>query len=192
MAMRARGKAALERERQLQSEKRELEEAIKQVERKKQVWAQEAQIAHDNAGRFREHQSVMSTHSLKTADLSTLKAASVTDYAHTRFHNAAPYVQRQFEEEVEKLKGAAFDKAKEEQTRKGIAKAQKENRNMHNEAAAKARGKEALQKVVSERDKRVFELEMKRLQVKEGMIKIKEARKGEEHVSSVMQERKDK
>jgi len=63
---------------------------------------------------------------------------------------------------------------------------------MHNEATAKARGKEAMQKVVSERDKRVFELEMKRLQVKEGMIKIKETRKGEEHVSSVMQERKEK
>lgn len=49
-----------------------------------------------------------------------------------------------------------------------------------------------MQKIVSERDKRVFELEMKRLQVKEGMHKIKEARKGEEHVSTVMQERKDK
>lgn len=53
VAVRTRGKAALERERQLQAEKRELEEAL--VERKKQVWAQEALIAHDNAGRFREH-----------------------------------------------------------------------------------------------------------------------------------------
>ena len=55
VAVRTRGKAALERERQLQAEKRELEEALRQVERKKQVWAQEALIAHDNAGRFREH-----------------------------------------------------------------------------------------------------------------------------------------
>lgn len=52
--MRSRGKHALERERQLVQEKRELEEAIKQIERKKTVIAQEARLAHENASKYRE------------------------------------------------------------------------------------------------------------------------------------------
>jgi hypothetical protein len=38
----------------LMQEKAELEEQIKQIERKKIVWEQENRIAHDNASKFRE------------------------------------------------------------------------------------------------------------------------------------------
>ena len=79
-------------------EKRELEEAIKQIERKKTVIAQEARLAHENASKYREeqHQSsqmMMTSKMSVAAEMSTLKAASHSDYSNTRFHNA-PFVHK--------------------------------------------------------------------------------------------------
>lgn len=46
---RGRGREAIERERRLQEEKREIEEAIKQIERKRMVATQEQNIAREAA-----------------------------------------------------------------------------------------------------------------------------------------------
>ena len=68
------------------------------------------------------------------AEISTLKSVSHVDYTNTRFHNALVVKGDQFvQSEVEKLKKGAFDKAKEEQTKKSIMKAQKENLNRINQ-----------------------------------------------------------
>ena len=53
-ARRARGAEAYQRERQLMFEKRELEEEMKKIERKKDVHFLEKQKAHINALNFRE------------------------------------------------------------------------------------------------------------------------------------------
>ena len=45
----SRGKQALDKERSLMQEKRDLEEAITQIDRKKKVFAQESMIAHEIA-----------------------------------------------------------------------------------------------------------------------------------------------
>ena len=76
------------------------------------------------------------------AEISTLKSVSHVDYTNTRFHNAAVVVKGdQFvQNELEKLKKGAFDKAKEEQTKKSIMKAQKENLNRINTQKAQERG----------------------------------------------------
>jgi hypothetical protein len=67
------------------------------------------------------------------AEISTIKSVSHVDYTNTRFHNALVIKGDQFvKSEVEKLKKGAFDKAKEEQTKKSIMKAQKENLNRIN------------------------------------------------------------
>ncbi len=53
---------------------------------------------------------------------------SHVDYTNTRFHNAVVVKNDQYlQNELEKLKKGAYDKAKEEQTKKSIMKAQKEN-----------------------------------------------------------------
>jgi hypothetical protein len=67
--------------------------------------------------------------SLVAAEVSTLRTANHVDYTNTRFHNALVIKHPQaneallFQEELEKLKKGAFDKAKEEQTKKSIMKA---------------------------------------------------------------------
>lgn len=53
------------------------------------------------------------------------------DYTNTRFH-VVKHEPERFGEELNKLKQGAFDKAKEEQTKKSIQKAQKENTNRMN------------------------------------------------------------
>ena len=58
------------------------------------------------------------------AEVSTLKSVSHVDYTNTRFHNAVVVKNDQFlQNELEKLKKGAYDKAKEEQTKKSIMKA---------------------------------------------------------------------
>jgi hypothetical protein len=49
----ARGNTALQRERTLQNEKKELEEQIKLIERKRRVFKEESDIAHSRASKFR-------------------------------------------------------------------------------------------------------------------------------------------
>jgi hypothetical protein len=61
------------------------------------------------------------------AEVSTLRTASHVDYTNTRFHNALVVKHSEdsafVQSELEKLKKGAFDKAKEEQTKKSIMKA---------------------------------------------------------------------
>ena len=121
----------------------------------------------------------------------SLKSISQTDYKNTRFHKAHVLKHPEvFNQEVEKLKERAFDKAKEEQTKKSIQKAQKENMNRLNEQRANERGKQAAIQENAKRDKALFEAEMKKLLVQEGMNKIKQG--GGTQPSSVVQERKEK
>jgi hypothetical protein len=60
-----------------------------------------------------------------------LRQASHLDYSNTRFH-VVKHEPERFGQELEKLKKGAYDKAKEEQTKKSIMKAQKENLNRMN------------------------------------------------------------
>ena len=53
LLQRQRGQAAQARERQLQLEKCQLEEQIKQIDRKKRVFLEESNIAHERAKQFR-------------------------------------------------------------------------------------------------------------------------------------------
>lgn len=140
IATRTRGRNAMERERQLQQEKKEIEEAIKQIERKKLVQAQETLIAHENAVKYREEKSLKIQSSQQSqftskmsggisAEVSQFKSAmSHMDYANTHFHTAM-VINHQgnndsvFAEEIQKLKQGAFEKAKEEQAKKSIQKA---------------------------------------------------------------------
>ena len=96
-AKRVRGKQALDRERQLMQEKAFLEEEIKQIERKKLVFIQESQIAHELASRHRQSLETDSRFTSKmsaapcnvSAEISMqMKQASQFDYSNTRFHNA--------------------------------------------------------------------------------------------------------
>jgi hypothetical protein len=58
------------------------------------------------------------------AEISALKSVSQVDYTNTRFHNAVVVKNDQYlQNELEKLKKGAYDKAKEEQTKKSIMKA---------------------------------------------------------------------
>jgi len=78
-------------------EKALLEEEIKQVERKKLVFIQESQIAHELASRHRQSLETDSRFTSKmsvapcnvSAEISMqMKQASQYDYSNTRFHNA--------------------------------------------------------------------------------------------------------
>ena len=60
-----------------------------------------------------------------------MRQASHLDYTNTRFH-VVKHEPESFGQELEKLKKGAYDKAKEEQTKKSIMKAQKENVNRMN------------------------------------------------------------
>ena len=82
--------------------------------------------------------------------------------------------------EIEKFQKGAFDMAKEEQTKKAIQKAQKENMNRINEQKAKERGAMALNKEITKRDKVIYEREMKKIQVQEEMEKVKKGQKDPE------------
>lgn len=130
------------------------------------------------------------------ADVSTLKSVSHVDYTQTRFHTAAVVVKSADEflqGELDKLKKGAYDKAKEEQTKKSIMKAQKENQNRINSQKAQERGQRAMHEQRSKKDKQLFEREMHKLQIQENLHKIQEAKKGEEPAAmTVMQERKEK
>jgi hypothetical protein len=137
---RERGRLAEERERQIRDERRQIEEQIKQIERKRQVFEQEQAIARETAARYRKTQgSIISDTSsvfpaemskmynsksliAVAADISTLRQASHLDYTNTRFHVIKLEPER-FGQELEKLKKGAYDKAKEEQTKKSIQKA---------------------------------------------------------------------
>ncbi len=130
------------------------------------------------------------------ADISTLRQASHLDYTNTRFHVVKHEAER-FGQEVEKLKKGAFDKAKEEQTKKSILKAQKENQNRVNQEKALERGKQALSKEAAKRDKHLFEKEMQKLHVQENLQKIQQHEPGviADHPgapATVLQERKEK
>lgn len=52
ISQKARGKTALDKERQLRERQKELEEEIRRIERKKQVFQEESKLAHDNAANF--------------------------------------------------------------------------------------------------------------------------------------------
>lgn len=139
---------------------------------------QEAQIAHENAQKFREQTSVMSSgyqgaliskiSGSVCAEISQMRSVNQVDYANTRFHTALVVKhpnEGAIQDELEKLKKGAFDKAKEEQTKKSIMKAQKENINRINEQKAADRGKAALDKLAGKRDKELYEREMRKLQI---------------------------
>ena len=51
---RGRGKQAIERERRLAEERRDIEEAITQIERKRQVASQEQALAREAAQKYRD------------------------------------------------------------------------------------------------------------------------------------------
>lgn len=73
----------------------------------------------------------------------------------------------------------AFEKAKEQELKRNIERAQQENKNIQNAIKQKERGKQALGKVIAERDVKVFEKEMKAAQVADGLNKIEAHRKKE-------------
>ena len=62
---------------------------------------------------------------LVSAEVSQLKSINHYDYSNTRFHTAFVVNEGSalVQSELEKLKKGAFDKAKEEQTKKSIMKA---------------------------------------------------------------------
>lgn len=62
--------------------------------------------------------------------------------------------------------------AKDEATKKYIAKAQKENVCRMNEMKARERGQKAINAEIAKKDKEVFEKEMKKIAIKEGWEKI--------------------
>jgi hypothetical protein len=71
-----------------------------------------------------------------SAEVSQLKSVNHVDYSNTRFHTALVVKhpsENTVNDEIEKLQKGAFEKAKEEQTKKSILKAQKENINRINE-----------------------------------------------------------
>lgn len=106
------------------------------------------------------------------AEISKMKSVNQVDYSNTRFHTALVVKHPQesaVNDELEKLKKGAFDKAKEEQTKKSIMKAQKENINRINQQRALERGKAALDKLAGSRDKELYEREMRKIQIQEGL-----------------------
>ena len=114
-------------------------------------------------------------------EMSTSSFGSGIDYTSSRFHNTllgkadtSLVVSETIRAQNEKR---AFEKAKEEELKRNIEKAQQENKNLQNAQNAKQRGLKAMEKIVAQRDVKVFEKEMKQVQVSEGMAKIEKLRK---------------
>ena len=92
---RARGQEAFAKERQLEEEKRKLEEQMLCIERKKQVQTQESNYAHNKAQKYRmdkEHSEILEReianlkkdqHPAPGKDIAGFKNI---DYTQTRFH----------------------------------------------------------------------------------------------------------
>eukprot|EP00347_Sterkiella_histriomuscorum_P022142 403331534 len=202
-----RGKEAIEKERQWQKEKLELEEEIKKIERKKQVILQETELAHSQAQKYREQESIRSqmmsqqqstisgiqqiSKMTNKADKSIASRTGQLDYTNTRFHNQL--ITRQDHEQVyqEELE-CAYEKAKLEQTKRNIEKAQKENQKFQMEQRAKARGQQALQSVITKKDKEIYEKEMKKIQMKEGWEKIQAGLKDKTNLNMAQNEKNEK
>ena len=82
---------------------------------------QESQLAHELAQRHREEPGSHGVSKMSAgvaAEVSQLSAAALRaeDYANTRFHSSlvVRHEQQFVQEEIEKLKKGAFDKAREE------------------------------------------------------------------------------
>ena len=145
---RSRGANALAKEKRLQEEKKELEEQVKQIERKKMIFAQETELAHEQAKQYQrevlektqnasvvDHGDVSAISRLLNRPMldgtntqaSNASFATGIDYNNSRFHNTllgrndtTLVVSETLRAQTEKR---AFDKAKEQEVQKNIKRA---------------------------------------------------------------------
>ena len=108
-------------------------------------------------------------------------STSALDYTATRFHTTLTgrndttlVINETLQAQAEQK---AFEKAREATFQKGIEQAQKETKRLLNEQKAKERGSKAIQSVLVEKDKKIFEQEMRKAHIAEEMHKIEEVRK---------------